>query len=155
MKNNYENIKKIIEIFFKIDKISFANDNLNYLFDVALQIENKVPKEKYKKHFEELRLRNIYSELEPLTIFFTFLKNTLKTNTLEEVDKKIQPKLNYIITLISNTKTKLYDFKNLSTKEMVEFTNEFHKIFSLTFKGYKYHVKRFTEYEMIHDSKTI
>ncbi len=155
MKNKYDNIKKIIEVFFKIDKISFANDNLNYLFDVALQIDKKVPKEKYKKHFEELRLRNIYSELEPLTIFFTFLKTTLKANTLEDVEKIIPTKLSDIITLISKDKIKLYDFKNLSTKEMIEFTNDFHKIFGLVFKGYKHHVKRFSEYEMIHDSKDV
>mgnify|MGYP006052248963 FL=1 len=155
MKNKYDNIKKIIEVFFKIDKISFANDNLNYLFDVALQIDKKVPKENYKKHFEEFRLRNIYSELEPLTIFFTFLKTTLKANTLEDVEKIIPTKLSDIITLISKDKIKLYDFKNLSTKEMIEFTNDFHKIFGLVFKGYKHHVKRFSEYEMIHDSKDV
>ena len=153
MTNSFPNIKKILRAFFIIDKISFANDNLGFLFDVAMQIEKKVPKEKYKKHFEELRLRNIYSELEPLTIFYTFLKTTLSVNSIEDAESKISNYVDKIITLINKDKVKLYDFKNLSTKEMEDFTNNIHKIFGLKSKSNKSHIHRFSEYEIIHDNK--
>lgn len=155
MTNNYKNYKKILRVFFKNSGTSFNHGNLKYLFDVAIQIEKKEPREKYKKHFEELRLRNIYSELEPLTIFFTFIKTMLKVEDFDISETMLTKHITEVCNLIKTDNIKLSDFKNMSSREMIEFTNDIHNIFGLKFNGYKYHVKKFSEYELIHDSKKI
>lgn len=88
----------IVESLIKNTGVEVTKETVVYLSICALAIAFKEPKSKYKKLFEELRLRGVYVFLEPLVNTIDFIKNLFKF-----ICRKIGQNIEVISTMFGYT----------------------------------------------------